>query len=312
MPWFANELPPYEPIYISRRDLPTRLAAGEILQEVEAPQWVPRASALGGYAACLYRAVSDRMWQEHEGEGWEPEEQGDTSHADHGSVCHFHTQDGVRADFPGPAADHAPDAAMLASAAKLFGGSLERQADCARRAATIAASLLPKLPTGTTWKAEESWNLGYLTGHTDLRYSTGEILVDLKFTSKPPTHNKVKLAHLPQMAGYTRMCKPRRICVIYVDKTNAAWGLPVWIDCMTDQWQWYTEQMMAFAQFLMTDGLLAAATPNVGDHCHQGWCKYTAQCAKRITPPAGLFFNALKARKPTGPMKIEVPTWLKK
>ena len=72
------------------------------------------------------------------------------------------------------------------------------------------------------------------------------------------------------------------------------------------------EQMMSFAQFLMTDGLMAAASPNVGDHCHQGWCKYTAQCAKRITPPAGLFFDAIKARKPAGPMRVEVPAWFKR
>jgi hypothetical protein len=313
MPWFVHPESSSEPFYVSHRQLPEMLASpdGALCVEVAAPPWKPRASALGGYVACLYRAASDRAWQEHEGDGWEPDPQEDTSHADQGSICHFITQDGVRATFPGPPADHAPTPEMHISAAKLFGGDLERQKDAARRAATVAASLLPKLPNGVGWLAEESWDTGYLTGHTDLRSSDGTILVDLKFTSKPPLHNKVKPNHLPQMASYTRMAKPRKILVIYVDKTNAAWGLPVWIDCMTEKWQWYTDQMMDFAKFLTTDLLYSAATPHLGDHCNQLWCPYQAQCVRRLTPNPGLFFDAIKARRPTGPMKIAVPSWVK-
>jgi hypothetical protein len=314
MPWFTHESAPGKPFYVSDRRMAGFMSTieGCMSTKVAAPPWIPRSSALGGYVACLYRAASDRAWQEHEGDGWEPDEQEDTSHADHGTCGHFVTQDGVRAKFPGSPQEHAPTPEMEASAAKLFSGDLERQRDCARRAATVAASLLPKLPAGSHWLAEEEWLLPYLTGHTDLRMSSGEILVDLKFTSKPPVHNKVKPQHLPQMAAYSHFANPKRICVIYVDKTNAAWGLPVWIDCTRPSWQWYVEQMVAFAKFLQTDALYTAATPHLGDHCRDLWCPYKAHCTQQIMPLPGVFFDALKARRPTGPMKVEAPTWLKR
>lgn len=311
MPWFLHDSSP-DPIQVAEEDLPAFLATaeGNSCEQVPPPPWKPRASALGGYAACLYRAACDRAHHEERG-GWRPQKQEDTSHADLGTCCHFYVQDGIRATFPGPASQFQPAKEEWESAAKLFGGDLERTQDAARRAATVAATLLPKLKPGETWLAEEEWDNGDCTGHTDLRTNTGRLLVDLKFTSKPPPHNRVKPAHKPQMGAYTFLPErePEQILVIYVDKMKAAWGCAVPIITSDPTWQWYTQQMRDFCTWLRSEALFTAAVPNVGDQCSDLWCPYTSYCSKMVAQRPGQWFDALKARTPTGPISFAVPKW---
>ncbi len=60
--------------------------------------WKPRASALGFYANCLWRAAQDRAV--YEGELPEPAPQAETSAASLGTCIHFTLQDGIRCTFP--------------------------------------------------------------------------------------------------------------------------------------------------------------------------------------------------------------------
>ena len=58
----------------------------------------------------------------------------------------------------------------------------------------------------------------------------------------------------------------------------------------------------------MSDRLLDAAYPNLGDHCSSTWCGYTAGCAGKYLPSAGTEFNAMLAARPTGvgtPMTLQ-------
>jgi hypothetical protein len=62
------------------------------------PPWRPRASSLGVYSSCLWRAVQDRLV--YEGQQAEPPKQDDTSAASLGTCIHFTLQDGIRCNFP--------------------------------------------------------------------------------------------------------------------------------------------------------------------------------------------------------------------
>ena len=62
------------------------------------PPWRPRASSLGAYSNCLWRAVQDRLV--YEGQLPAPPEQADTSAASLGVCIHFTLQDGIRCKFP--------------------------------------------------------------------------------------------------------------------------------------------------------------------------------------------------------------------
>jgi len=60
--------------------------------------WKPRASALGGYMRCTWRAVQDR--KVYEGELPIPEERPSPGNSDLGTCGHFTLQDGLRCLFP--------------------------------------------------------------------------------------------------------------------------------------------------------------------------------------------------------------------
>ena len=60
--------------------------------------WKPRASALGGYMRCTWRAVQDR--KVYEGELPAPIERVSPGNSDLGTCGHFTLQDGMRCLFP--------------------------------------------------------------------------------------------------------------------------------------------------------------------------------------------------------------------
>ena len=268
-----------------------------------AKPWKPRASSLGYYMKCLWRAAQDRLIHEGKLDPRMKEPQDDTSYADFGTVIHFALQDGTRCTFPGPAASHAPTQAEIQSASKLFASDLELMNQRARQCAALAMTMLPKSPDGLPWRAEDELENDILTGHTDFFSQDGSTLGDLKSTSKPPPKGKVKTEHLVQVCGY-KLLRPtaKRAFVLYVDSMRAAWATLIWIDFTKPAMQFYLERVHEFAAMLMTDKLLDVAYPNLGDHCQSTWCPYPASCYKAYMPGPGSEYQAAVARRPVGQM----------
>lgn len=262
-------------------------------EAIQPPVWKPRASLLGAYMTCLYRAAADRAYHEELPGCWVPKPPEETMYADHGTICHWLSQVGVSAVFPQP---KPPSTEHYQSAARLFASEAE-QRDMASQAASLAVSVLPNLSSGAYWLAEEEWQLPELSGHTDLRASDFSWVVDFKFTALPPKNNRIKAEHLPQMAAYTAFVQPRHIRVIYVDFLKAAWAVTVDISCQTDDWRWYVDHVLEFARFCCGPDLFRAAIPHVGDHCGRLWCPYQTYCSMRVFPEAGNFIDVAHTKR---------------
>lgn len=263
--------------------------------------WRPRASSVGYYMKCLWRAAQDKL--RHYGQLPEGlfHEQDDTSYADLGTCIHFTLQDGTRCVFPGPPEDHAPTAEEWKSASSHFGGDLEVTRERVRAAATLGAQKLPKAPDGKPWKAEWAYENEWTTGHIDFLSHDGSIVGDLKTTTKPPVNRRIKAEHQAQLAVYHILTGAPKGFVLYVDSMRAAWTTTCWIDFLKPDFQFYCEQVKAFCQFLMSDRLLDVAYPNL-DHtnCTGCFCPYTKSCYGRMAFPPGVDYNAVAARMPTG------------
>lgn len=304
------------------------------------PPWRPRASSLGNYFACLWRAVHDRLaYEDRLPPGTPQKNRADTAYADLGDLVHFALQDGARCRFavqPNPDPEEVEKAAMhmaatlslpleqatvaarkafqegnplayqpgfpvWSSASGLFGGDGEETASRVRAAASLAFTSLPKCPTGM-WIAEQHLELDYLTGHMDFLSETWEDGVDLKSTSMKPPGQKMKMGHLYQMVGYHLLTERRlkRCPVLYVDSQHADWTVLVPLDLTTDSMQFLADQVEAFCRFLMSDRLFDVAYPNLGDHCHRSWCNWQPGCKDWFAPAAGRFFSPAKNRTPLG------------
>lgn len=300
MPWFVSPDGQYQQVLSDA--VAEFTAAHAEYRPCAPPPWRPRSSALSGYFACLYRAACDRAWHEERDGAWAPDTTQQTKmYADHGTICHYLAQQAVRAQFAETA--RPPTEEQYQNARELFGGSEADRANAASLAASVAISLLPHLPLGSYWLAEEAWESPTLTGHTDLRSSCSTYVIDFKFTSVPPKHHRIKPEHVPQMAAYTLLVQPppKFIRIIYVDAQRAAWSVAVTIDCQTDAWQWYVNHVRQFTEFLCSDALWDVAVPAIGQHCGSLWCPFRAHCFDVVYPPIGTYFDALKARTPKGP-----------
>lgn len=296
--------------------------------------WKPRASSLGYYLKCLWRAANDRKI--HEGELPKPPEQDDTTAADLGSCGHFTLQDGLRCQFPRAArlqddpevieacADHfqgnlaatlaafavgdprcfAPSHKQWLSAACKWGGNLDVTKERVRAMATVAAGKVPRAPDGKPWLAEAAFENEFTSGHVDFLSQDHSMLGDLKTTAKPPLGNWIKPEHLAQLTAYHLMTGCKRAWVLYVDSTHQSWVTLVWVDFTTDGMKFYADQIADFCRLLVSDRLFEVAYPSIGDHCIHAWCKHRVGCYDQIMPPRGSFVNVTLAHRPTGPIRL--------
>jgi hypothetical protein len=123
----------------------------------EAPKapWRPRASGVGNYLACLWRAANDRAIYEGQITHDQAQEIGDfeqTAYAPHGSIIHWTTQVGIGCVFP----PREPTAAEAEEAAEHFvdpGGGPTAEADAVEAAKAAFRSGDPKAyaPPASDW-----------------------------------------------------------------------------------------------------------------------------------------------------------------
>lgn len=302
--------------------------------------WRPRASGVGAYMKCLWRAAQDRLHHEGQLPPGLRVEQEDTRYADFGTCCHFNLQDGMRCVFPKATEEeiltnesgatvaggiyrdgfgaviaeekfnalmHAPTEKQWTSASKLFGDNIEVTKQRARECAALGAQHLPKTPTGKPWQSEGAYENEFVTGHVDFLSPCGAIVGDLKTTTKPPVHQRVKVEHQAQLALYHILTGAPRGFVLYVDSLRASWTTICWMDFTDPNIQFYVEQVEAFCRMLIGPNLLPLAFPSL-DHqnCTGSWCPYTASCYDKMTFPRGREINAITARRPTGPLRLSV------
>jgi len=263
------------------------------------PRWRCRASSLGYYFSCGYRAAFDRalaeglMELEAEAAAEVEANRRSSPQADFGTCTHFHLQDGLRCQFPGPPADYAPEPEQRTNAARMWNGSAEECDAQIRTCATLAARHMPATPDGRPWLAESEWEWGrYLQGHIDFLSPCYKQIIDLKTTGRPPPGNKVKPAHLIQLIGYRQMVGlktgvyPTKGIVLYVS-SRSDWVLPVNVDFTTEPMEEFVVHVMNYLKYLRSPNLFKFAVPNPGDHCSDEWCPYKTACKNRIIPPPG-------------------------
>ncbi len=267
--------------------------------------WRPRASAVGHYMKCLWRATQDRLIHEGVLDPALSIRDSSTAYASLGTCIHFTLQDGTRCRFPGPPADFAPTPQEWEEAAFLFGDNMEITRERVRASATLAATKLPAAPDGKPWRSEDTLENEFVTGHTDFLSEDGTTIGDLKTTSKPTQSSKIKHEHYVQMACYKLLVpSATKGFVLYVDSKTAAWTDVVWIDFLRPDIAFYVEKVREFCLMLMSPMLLSVAYPNLGDHCSNSWCGYTASCYKKFMPPPGTHFNAAITRRPVGATRL--------
>jgi hypothetical protein len=298
--------------------------------------WKPRASQLGAYNDCLWRAVYDRLvYEGNLPPGVSPVVR-ETGAADFGTCCHYLLQASPRTDGKAPcrfaaytpsqdeiaeaaqhfggdlalaqqaflAGDHrahAPTAAQWLSAAKQYNGDMETCQVKAREVASLALAYLPPPPTGA-WICEQPFDGEYLSGHMDFLSEDWTHGCDLKTTSMAPEHSRVKTSHLYQMAGY-HLLTGRRLqhCpLLYVDSRNAAWVDLIPCSFTSPDMQFFCDQVEEFCRFLMSDRLMEVAWPRLGKHCYQTWCPWEPHCAQKFIPPRGRHFDAIRRQTPSG------------
>ena len=299
--------------------------------------FLPRASGLGAYLACLYRAAQDRLRAEgrlplHILDAIEPD---DTRYADLGTCIHFTMQDGIGGWFPQRAPEspdelagvlpyfngdtaaanqafidgdpraYQPTPIEWQGAERNFGGNKDATLAQVRAAATLGARYMPKSPDGQPWLVEPTLRNDVLSGHMDFLSQCETVGGDLKTTSQPPYMSRLKPQHLAQMCSY-KILKPslQRIWVLYLDSKGATWAALVWIDFTKPEMMEYVQQVRDFIDLLRSDDLFRIAYPNLGEHCIKTWCPYRKSCYDAFMPPPGRIYDAAKAARPTGPMRL--------
>lgn len=279
-------------------------------------KWKPRASQLGAYMQCSYRAAFDRALEEGvldlpEGTAAAvAEAKASSPYADLGTCIHYHLQAGLGCEWPNkrPATDFAPTPEQLVNASQLFKGDVATTGAAIREAAVRAAAGMPASPDGKPWLAEVGVSLPNYSGHLDFLSQDGSVLVDLKTTSRPPETSAVKPSHLVQVLAYAhavnhlrRAITVRRIYVLYVDSLRASWHLLMDIDPLAPGIVEYSQKVQEYIAFLRSSRLYATAWPAVGHACSE-WCPYTSICRDQYRAGTGSLQN-----KPAAPAMTKGP-----
>lgn len=243
----------------------------------------------------------------HEGKEARPEDSGDSKYADAGTVIHHLTQHMLGATFP-PDRDVPPTDAQVENASRLWGTHCNE--DTMRHAtsiADVAASCMRQIGP-RKWLAESEYKMpGYLSGHIDFLSEDGEIIADLKTTSRKPDHMRIKAGHLIQLIAYWILSgrKAKYGYVLYVDSERGAWAILCPFDFRSDAVQRFIEHVENHIAFITGPDLLRHARPTPGLHCAGDFCPYRAQCRDVIIPPPGtLVHEAGKMSAPRAQMSL--------
>lgn len=266
-------------------------------------RWTPRASSIGAYLLCDYRAALDRAISEQ----LIPAPalpQDPKPYADLGSCIHARLQTILGCVSPDPIVlqpEH------VASAAVLFGGDPVKTLDAIEAAARFAALTMPKTPDGLPWKSEFKYKYkSCLTGHIDFVSQDGTVIVDLKTTARKPDHHRMKAEHAAQLCAYRLMVPTAtKGYVLYVDSTRANWALltdP--LDFTAPEVVEYLNNLAAFAARLKRKTIFGTAMPRLGSHCQATFCPYASICRDKIIPAATMPVDAAALVTPsmTGPL----------
>jgi hypothetical protein len=255
--------------------------------------WKPRASSVGYYTACHYRAAFDRALAEgiaaqDVADAFAAESTAAKPHAALGTCIHFLLQDGLRCVWGDgkTSLEHAPTETEWIEASALFDADVPRTQVHAAAVAKLAARFLPK-PGGGNWVCEIGFVEEHVQGHLDFLSTDGLDLWDLKTTSRRPEHGRIKPAHLAQICTYKLLAKtPTKGGILYVDALRGEWALPIPID-FTDPWvQEYVEHVESVIRFVRSEALFTFAHPQIGPTCSDDFCPYKAVCKDKFVPPA--------------------------
>jgi hypothetical protein len=258
-------------------------------------RWRPRASAIGYYASCHYRAAFDRAFHE-EVAGAEvaaaiaEKEAKPSPYADLGTCIHFILQDGLRCVWgTGTSKDHAPTDEQWANAKTLFDPLFDIKAHTLK-VATFAAKYLPKPSDEKPWICEIGYKARDVQGHIDFLSQNGEDLWDLKTTSRKPDHNRIKAPHLAQLITYQILAKtPKRGGILYVDSLRGDWAVPCPVDFESEGMLEYIGHVKSLLSYLRSPKLFANAIPQIGATCSDDFCPFVELCKNRYLPgPAEL------------------------
>lgn len=255
--------------------------------------WRPRASSMGYYTMCSYRAAFDRAVANNmappEVEAcWKAKEGSPSAYADLGTCIHFVLMDGMGCVFPGPSAEHAPEEAQWLNAATLFDNDMELTKQAAFKSATLAKRHMPAAPDGKPWLAEHRFHIKDLQGGIDFLSQDKTSIWDLKTTSKPPLGGKAKFEHILQLCVYRAISGDTATTggILYVDSLKASWAMPVPLDFTTDIMLELCQQVKDHAKFMRSAALWKLAWRNPGNHCADNWCPYVPICQAKITAKA--------------------------
>jgi hypothetical protein len=253
------------------------------------PAWKPRASSMGYYTNCTYRAAYDRsvaleIAAEDAIAAWKVKESSPSPNADLGTCIHFVMMDGMGCVFPGPSADHAPEESQWLNASVLFGGDMDLTKQQVFKAATLAARHMPKAGDGKPWLSEHRFKLKNLQGGIDFLSQDKTEIWDLKTTSKPPLGGRAKYEHIIQLCCYHAISggTATKGGILYVDAKEAKWAMPVPLDFTSPVMAELCKQVLDQAAFLRSTNLWKFAFRNPGPHCSDQWCPYKGICHDAI------------------------------
>jgi hypothetical protein len=153
---------------------------------------------------------------------------------------------------------------------------------------------------GKSWLAETAWRTELLAGHIDFLSTDDTTIVDLKTTSRKPTHQRIKPAHLIQMMAYWMLSgrKATSGYVLYVDTTKAGWTLMCSLDYTAKSSLDLVTHIEQYIKYLLSDKLAVGCVPHLGDHCSGEFCPHRHRCKDVYLPPPG-DLDETKDRVPT-------------
>jgi len=265
-------------------------------------KWKPRASGMGSYLACNYRAAFDRAIHEglftleKEAKAEIAGKKVSSPYAAFGTWAHFYLQDALRCEFDGGREKHLPTDEDKQGAAALHGGDLAATESAVRHVATNAAKHMPLPRDGRPWRAETACSARYLQGHLDFLSQDFLDIVDLKTASRKPPGDRPKPEHIAQVCGaYPALVHeqfgvwPERAHILYVG-SDGLWAMLVTIDLQTEERKQYIQQTIDYCNFLRSKTFMGIAMPNLGSHCSDMWCPYTSLCKNKLMPaPSEVF-----------------------
>ena len=248
--------------------------------------WKPRASSLGYYFSCDFRAAFDRAVAE----GLLPAAEDEPKpYADLGTLIHWQLMNDMGLKFPNGKEPPTPD--MVTSAATLYRGNESALMDNVASVAALAKGHVPPPPKDAEWWAETHYEGPDHTGTIDFIASDGSVIGDLKTTSRKPTHNKVKAPHLYQILAYKVLAElngadVERGWILYAG-SRADWALCVEFKLNTPEIRALTKYLKSYATYLRGPELFTRAVPRLGTHCEDEFCPHRHRCRDKVLPKAG-------------------------